>query len=105
MKTNYRPVSLLVSLSKVCEKVVFLDVYNFLNNTGFFYRFQSGFRPGDSTVMQLIFVVNKIYQALEKGNEVRAVFLDISKAFDKVWHQGLLTKLKSIGKRPLTSMV
>ncbi|CAB3995430.1 Hypothetical predicted protein [Paramuricea clavata] len=49
------------------------------------------------SVMQLIFVVNKIYQALEKGNEVRAVFLDISKAFDKVWHKGLLTKLKSIG--------
>ena len=97
MKTNYRPVSLLVSLSKVCEKVVFLDVYNFRNNTGFFYRFQSGFRPGDSTVMQLIFVVNKIYQALEKGNEVCAVFLDISKAFDKVWHKGLLAKLKSIG--------
>ena len=97
MKTNYRPVSLLVSLSKVCEKVVFLDVYNFLNNTGFFYRFQSGFRPGDSTVMQLIFVVNKIYQALEKGNEVRAVFLDISKAFDNVWHKGLLAKLKSTG--------
>jgi hypothetical protein len=47
--------------------------------------------------MQLIFVVNKIYQALEKGNEVRAVFLDISKAFDKVWHKCLLAKLKSIG--------
>ena len=80
-------------------------MYNFLFNTGFFYRFQSGFRSGDSTFMQLIFVVNKIYQALEKGNEGRAVFLDISKAFDNVWHQGLLTKLKSIGKRPLPSMV
>ena len=80
-------------------------MYNFLINTGFFYRFQSGFRPGDSTVLQLIFVVIKIYQALEKGNEGRAVFLDISNAFDNVWHQGLLTKLKSIGKRRLTSMV
>ncbi|CAB4008479.1 Hypothetical predicted protein [Paramuricea clavata] len=57
----------------------------------------SGFRPGDSTVMQLVFVVNKIYQALEIGNEVCAVFLDISKAFDKVWHKGLLAKLKSVG--------
>ena len=41
--------------------------------------------------MQLIFVVNNIYQALEKGYEVRAVFLDISKAFHKVWHEGLTT--------------
>ena len=62
-----------------------------------FYRFQSGFRPVDSTVMQLVYIVNKIYQALEKGHEVRVVFLDISKAFDKVWHRGLLAKLKSIG--------
>ena len=47
--------------------------------------------------MQLIFIVDKIYKALEKGHEVRAVFLDISKAFDRVWHRGLLVKLKSLG--------
>ena len=47
--------------------------------------------------MQSIYIVNKIYNALEKGCEIRAVFLDISKAFDKVWHQGLLAKFKSIG--------
>ena len=81
MKTNYRPVSLLVSLSKVCEKVVFVHVYKFLENAGVFYRFQSGFRPGDSTVVQLVYIVNKIYQALENGHEFRAVFLGISKSF------------------------
>ena len=96
MKTNYCPVSLLVSLSKMCEKVVFVHVYKFLENA-VFYRFQSGFRLGDSTVMQLVYIVNKIYQALENGHEVRAAFLDISKAFDKVWHKGLLAKLKSNG--------
>ncbi len=47
--------------------------------------------------MQLVYIVNKIYQALERGHEVRVVFLDISKAFDKVWHKGLLAKLKSVG--------
>ena len=97
LRNNYRPISLLVSLSKICEKVVFVRLHNFLNNTGFFYRFQSGFRSGDSTVMQLTYIVDKIYKALEKGREVRAVFLDISKAFDRVWHRGLLAKLKSLG--------
>jgi hypothetical protein len=96
-RSNYRPISLLVSLSKICEKVVFVRLYNFLDNKGYFYRFQSGFRSGDSTVMQLSYIVDKIYKALEKGREVRAVFLDISKAFDRVWHRGLLAKLKSLG--------
>jgi len=47
-----------------------------------------------STVMQL---VHAIYEALEEGNEMRAVFLDLSKAFDRVWHRGLIAKLRSIG--------
>lgn len=64
---------------------------------GFLYKFQSGFRPGDSTINQLIFLVHKIYKALEEGKEVRVVFLDISKAFDKVWHAGLLRKLEALG--------
>ena len=97
LKTNYRPVSLLPSLSKICEKVAFFHLFNFLSKIGFFYRFQSGFRPGDSTVMQLVYVVHKIYEALEEGSEMRAVFLDISKAFDRVWHRGLIARLRSIG--------
>ena len=65
---------------------------------GFLYKLQSGFRPGDSAINQLIFFVHKISVALESGREVRAVFLlDISKAFDKVWHAGLLRKLKALG--------
>ncbi len=50
-RSNYRPISLLVSQSKICEKLVFVRLYNFLSNKGYFYSFQSGFRPGDSTVM------------------------------------------------------
>lgn len=60
---------------------------------------QSGFRPGDSTVNQLLYLVHKTYEALEHGKEVRMIYLDISKAFDRVWHDGLLLKLKSIGIR------
>ena len=96
-KVNYRPVSLLASFSKICERVVFFHLYNFLMETGFLYKFQSGFRPGDSTINLLIFLVHKIYEALEDGKEVRVVFLDISKAFDKVWHAGLLRKLEALG--------
>ena len=60
---------------------------------------QSGFRPGDATVNQLIDFVNDIHMAFDKRKslEVRAVFLDISKAFDKVWHDGLSFKLKQNG--------
>ena len=53
LKTNYLPVSYLPSLSKTCEKVAFFHLFPFLSKIGFFYRFQSSFRPGDSTVMQL----------------------------------------------------
>ena len=58
---------------------------------------QSGFRPGDSTINQLLLITHEIYEAFENHQETRAVFLDISKAFDKVWHEGLLLKLKSNG--------
>lgn len=75
LKLNYRPVSLLVSLSKVCEKLVFIDVYKFLENTGFFYPFQCGFRPGDSTVMQLVYIVHKFTKLWKKVMEYERYFL------------------------------
>ena len=99
LKSNYRPVSLLNAFSKVTEKVVFTRVYNFLLDINFLNPLQSGFRPGDSTVNQLVYMVHNIYDAFERGKEVRMVYLDISKAFDRVWHKGLLFKLKTIGIR------
>ena len=53
---------------------------------------QSGFKPGDSSINQLISITHEIYEALDAGREVRSVFLDILKAFDKVWHEGVLFK-------------
>ena len=90
---------MLACLSKISEKIVFIRLYNFLLDINFLNPFQSGFRPGDSTVNQLILITHKIYEALEQGKEVRMVFLDISKAFDKVWHKGLLYKLERLGVR------
>ena len=98
-KLNYRPVLLLTCLSKICEKIVFIRLYNFLLEIKFLTPFQSGFRPGDSTTNQLILITHKIYEALEQGKEVRMVFLDIRKAIDKVWHRGLLLKLERLGVR------
>ena len=60
---------------------------------------QSGFRPGDSTKNPLLYLVDEIHQAFDNTEcfEVRAVFLDISKAFDKISHDGLIFKSKKNG--------
>ena len=57
LKENYRPVSLLPSFSKIRERVVFFHLYYFSMEIGFLYKLQSGFRPSDSTINQLIFLV------------------------------------------------
>ena len=58
---------------------------------------QSCFVPGDSTVNQLVDMYNTFCKTLDDGKEVRAVFFYVSKAFDRVWHEGLLFKLRIVG--------
>ena len=58
---------------------------------------QSGFKPGDSCINQLLSITHEIYSSFDDGFEVRSVFLDISKAFDKVWHEGIIFKLQQNG--------
>ena len=96
---NYRSISLLPICGKIFEKIIFNNLYSYLNVNNLITKNQSGFRPGDSTTNQLLYLINEIHQAFEnpKSLEVRAVFLDISKAFDKVWHDGLIFKLKQNG--------
>ena len=94
---NYRPVSLLSNVDKVMERIIFKYIYNFLKDIEFLSSFQSGFVPGDSTVNQLAYLYNSFCKALDDGKEIRIVFFDISKAFDRVWHKGLVAKLKGAG--------
>ena len=94
---NYRPISLLSSIGKVMEKIVHKHMFNYFNDHSLITCLQSGFVPGDSTVNQLVDIYNTFCKALDNGLEVRAVFCDISKAFDRVWHKGLIYKLKRAG--------
>lgn len=94
--SSYRPISLLPVMSKLFEKIVLRRLNEILkiNNTIPLHQF--GFRRGHSTVEQVHRVADKIRDALEKKQYCSAVFLDVQQAFDKVWHQGLLFKIKSL---------
>ena len=94
---NYRPISLLNAEVKVFERLIFKHLFNHLQENSFLTSLQSGFMPGDSTVNQLTFLYNIFCQALDANKETRVVFCDISKAFDRVWHAGLLRKLEAAG--------
>ena len=68
-----------------------------LDSTGLFSDLQYGFHTLRSTADILTVLSERIYNSMDAGGETRAIALDISKAFDKVWHAGLLHKLKSYG--------
>ncbi|KAL4084515.1 hypothetical protein QTP88_027930 [Uroleucon formosanum] len=93
---SYRPISLLSSISKLFEKIIHTRLLFYLNAIDLIPKFQFGFRSNHSTVQQLFRITEHINTAFEKHCHTGAVFIDISKAFDKVWHEGLLFKLKSI---------
>ena len=95
--SNYRPISLLSCLGKVFEKCVFKHLHNYVVTNQLISPVQSGFTPNDSAVFQLIDLYNSFAKAIDEGKEIRVIFCDISKAFDRVWHKGLLFKLRRMG--------
>ena len=84
---------------KIFERIIFDNIYRYLDENKLLNTNQSEFRPKDSCVYQLIEITHNIFSSFDCNPtlETRAVFLDISKAFDKVWHRGLIHKLESIG--------
>ena len=85
--------------SKIFERLIFNSIYNYLLTHKLLSPYQSGFKPGDSCSNQLISITHEILSSFDnyKSLEVRGVFLDMSKAFDKVWHEGLIYKLQTFG--------
>ena len=96
-KENYRPISLLSCVRKIMEKVIFNEMYKYCESHGFLTWRNAGFKKHESTVNQLLYMTHQIYTSLGNGDDVLLIFLDISKAFDRVYHEGLLHKLQMIG--------
>ena len=92
---SYRPISLLPILSKIFEKLLLQRLRSDVDLSHLIPGYQFGFRPGHSPVQQAHRVVNEIVTSLEERTLCTAVFLDVAQAFDKVWHIGLLYKLKA----------
>ena len=79
------------------ERIILKYVYDYLHCNELISPKQSRFTPGDSTDKQLSHLYHMFAEALDNNKDVRLVFCDISKAFDRVWHKGLILKLEKIG--------
>ena len=99
LETNYRPISLLTTMSKILEKVVYNRVYTFLNDNNQLYANQYGFRNRHSCDNAVSDVVSHIVKNLEANKTSVALFLDLSKAFDTLDHDLLLHKMERYGLR------
>ena len=94
---NYGPVSSLPICAKFFERRIYRRIFEYLIKNHLITENQSGFKPGDSCINQLLSITHDIYKSLDDGSKVKGEFLDISKAFNKVWHEGLIYKLKQNG--------
>lgn len=94
---NYRPISLLSSISKIFEKVLLRHITRHMEEHNILKNEQFGFRRGHSTCHQLKRMVTNIKREIDLKKSVGMILLDIEKAFDSVWHDGLLYKLSHFG--------
>jgi hypothetical protein len=95
--SNYRPISILPSVSKVFERVIHDQIYEYFLSRNLFYDSQYGFRPQHSTELAAIEIVDRILSEMDNNHVPISVFLDLSKAFDTLDHEILLYKLEYYG--------
>ena len=99
---NYRPISLLMTILKVLEKVVYNQVYRFLTETGQIYECQYGFRSHHFCKHAIGQLVAQVIKNLELRKDTISIFLDLSKAFDSLQHDIILKKMERYGIRGIT---
>ena len=99
---NYRLISLLLTLSKLLEKVMYTQVYNFLTEADQIYNSQYGFRTGHNCEHAVSELTSVVLKGFQQNEFTLGVFLDLFKAFDTLDHQILLAKLSKYGIRDTT---
>ena len=95
--SNYRPVSLTSQVSKIFEKILRMAIVAHLTDQNLILETQHGFMPGKSCLTNLLTFVDDISKSLDEGRPVDVIYLDFSKAFDRVAHQRLASKLTAHG--------
>ena len=94
---NYRPISILPTFSKLLERIVYNRLYTHLTKNNLLYNKQFGFQPKCSTDQAILHLIDELSDAFDKKQYIIGVFVDLSKAFDTVDHNILLTKIKYYG--------
>ena len=99
LSINYRPISLLLTISKILEKIIYKRTYNFLDENGQLYSSQYGFRSKHSCENAISELIGHVVKSHDHKEHTAAIFLDLCKAFDTLCHNILLAKLKKYGIR------
>ena len=95
LKSNYRPISILPTLSKIFEKILYMQIYEYFNDI--FSKYLCGFRKGHSTQHCLLFMLEKLRKYLDNGLKTGILLTDLSKAFGSISHSLILAKLNAYG--------